>query len=41
MKYTLQENAMSSFHLAIENFKKFFYMSKSYKPSELDEARKL
>lgn len=41
MKYTLQENAMSSFHLAIESFKKFFYVSKSYRISELDEARKL
>lgn len=41
MKYTLQENAMSSFHLAIENFKIFFYNSESYKQSELDEARKL
>lgn len=41
MKYTLQENAMSSFHLAMENFKKFFYKSKSYSTSELDEARKL
>lgn len=41
MKYMLQDNAMSSFHLAIENFKKFFYNSESYKQSELDEARKL
>jgi len=41
MKYTLQENAMSSFSLAIENFKKFYYNANMYSESELDEARKL
>ena len=41
MKYTLTENAFSSFHLAIENFRKFAYLSNDFLPSELDEARKL
>lgn len=41
VKYTLQENAMSSFHIAIENFKKFFYNGWKNSCSENDEARKL
>jgi hypothetical protein len=41
MKYTLAQNAASSLSIAIESFKKFYYLSDKYSQSELDEAFKI
>lgn len=41
MRYTLAQNAVSSLNIAIENFKKFYYISDIYSQSEIDEAIKI
>lgn len=41
MKYTLGENAVNSLSIALENFKKFYYLQDKYKESERDEAMKI
>ena len=41
MKYTLAQNAISSLYIAIENFKKFYYLADRYSQSEIDEAIKI
>lgn len=41
MKYTLAQNAISSLSIAIENFKKFYYLEEEYNMSEIDEAKKI
>ena len=41
MKYTLEQNAISSLTIAIENFKKIYYRSEQYSESEIDEATKI
>ena len=41
MKYTLAQNAISSFGIAIENFKKFYYLADGYSQSQIDEAIKI
>lgn len=41
MKYTLAQNAVSSLSIAIEYFKKFYYLSEKYSQSEIDEALKI
>ena len=37
----MAQNAVSSLSIAIENFKKFYYLSDRYSPSEIDEAIKI
>lgn len=41
MIYTLANNAISSLNIAIEYFKKLYYHSEKYSPSEVDEAFKI
>lgn len=41
MKYTLAQNAVSSLSIAIENFKKFYYLPDRFDPSEIDKAIKI
>lgn len=41
MRYTLAENAISSLSIAIENFKKIYYLSDNYSESLIDEYTKI
>lgn len=41
MKYTLAQNGISSLTIALENFKKFFYLDDQYSQSEINEAVKI
>lgn len=41
MKYTLAQNAVSSLSIAIENFKKSYYLSDGYSQSKIGEAIKV
>lgn len=41
MKYTLAQNAISSLSIAIDNFKKIFYLPDDYTQTQLDEATKI
>ena len=41
VKYTLTQNAISSLSIAIESFKKFYYLEDKYSQSEIDEAVKI
>lgn len=41
MKYTLAQNAISSLSIAIENFKKFYYLEDEYSQSEVYESIKI
>ena len=41
MKYTLTQNAISSFHIAVENFKNFYYNSDILSESKLNEYIKI
>lgn len=41
MKFTLSENAISSLSIAIEHFKKFYYLEEKFTTSEIDEAIKI
>ena len=41
MKFTLAQNAISSLNIAIENFKKFYYLEDEYNKSEVYESIKI
>lgn len=41
LKYTLAQNAISSLSIAIDNFKKIFYLPDDYTQTQLDEATKI
>lgn len=41
VKYTLTQNAISSLSIAIESFKKFYYLEDKCSQSEIDEAVKI
>ena len=41
MKYTLAQNAISSLSIAIDNFKKIFYLPDGFLHSQLEEATKI